>query len=205
MVLIAGWRSEDQLEEDNIYRRMTAHDAARIKRLTSDRGHFTNCRHYIRIKDRSFECIKRGKVKDCNGCFTCPNCNGLMFTHSMSKIKSVILDQEGIPKKVTYVTHAKSCVICGAYIEEQYIAFSERIKQDKSDIKCQVEGCTHSAYEGHEYIEAGQTFRICITHRNRIRSWKQHPDKGDDQRPIMLHKGRLVDNPDYKIKQAKRK
>lgn len=184
------------MEEDNIYRRMTAHDAARIKRLTQERGHYTNCRHYVRIKDRSFECLKRGKVKDCNGCFTCPNCNGLMFTHTLKKY---------FRSDSLYISHTKSCAICGAYIEEHYVGFMAKRKTEKTEIECQVEGCTHGAYEGHEYTEAGQAFKICITHRNRIRSWKQHPDKSEDQRPIMLHKNRLIDNPDYKIKQAKRK
>lgn len=185
------------MAEDNIYRRMSPHDAARIKRLTQDRGHFTNCRHYRKLKDRQFECSKRGRIRDCTGCFTCPNCNGLMFTDKLQRDRR---------SDRIYITHTKSCAICGAYIEQQYVTFIPRSRQEhvEDKTKCEVHDCKNTAYEGYKHYVDGHEFRICITHHNRIRSWKQHPTKGDEQKPMIMENGRLVDNPNYTIKQRTR-
>jgi len=101
--------------------------------------------------------------------------------------------------------HTKSCAICGAYIEEHYVGFTPKDNTEKPGDKCQVEGCNHTAYEGHQYEADGCTYTICLTHRSRIKTWQQHPDKGLEQTPILHQNGLLIDNPHYKIKQSKKK
>ena len=182
------------MDGDNIYRRMTRHDAERIKRLTIDRGHFANCRHYQKTSDRTFICDKHGTRRNCEGCMTCPNCGGLMYTYRR---------RSETTRDSLWITHAKSCMLCGAYIEHQYAAFIEKKREKKPEGKCQVHGCTHIAWKAHE--EGSQTFQICVIHANRIKSWRQHPTKTEQHKPIMAHNGELIENPEYMIKQGKRK
>lgn len=188
--------------DDNIYHRMSRHDAERMKRLTNDLGHFKNCRHYQRTGEKTFLCQKYGPRRDCNGCFTCPNCSGLMYQYHRKS--STMRDLE-LQKSVAYITQSKSCAICGAYIELHYVSFTERIRSEKSSDKCEVEGCNHTAYDGKTHEDNGATYQICITHANRLKSWRQHPTKTDIHKPILVIDGRLVNNPEYMIKQERKK
>lgn len=176
---------------------MTAHDAARIKRLTQDKGHFTNCKHYRKTGDRTFICEKTEAPKrSCEGCFICPNCGGMMFTHRLKK---------DYQRNSLYITHSKSCALCGAYIEEYLVGFTQKKTKQKPEDKCQVEGCNRTAFDGFTYEEDGQSFLICETHRNRLKSWKQHKTKGEDQKPLIILGNRIIDNDAYTIKQGKKK
>jgi len=188
--------------DDNIYQRMSRHDAERIKRLTNDMGHFKNCRHYQRTGDKTFHCRKYGTRRDCNGCWTCPNCSGLMYQYHRKL--SVMRDLE-LQKSITYITQSKSCMICGAYIEQHYVSFTEQLKPQKGSEQCEVQGCSHTAYEGKTHEENGTTYRVCISHANRMKSWRQHPTKTDLHKPILEMDGRLIDNPNYMLKQERKK
>lgn len=118
-----------------------------------------------------------------------------MFTYQLRKDRRT---------SCMFITHTKSCALCGAYIEEHYIGFSEQQKENKIG-ECEVDGCTNTAYEGHEFSDGTNVYKICLSHRSRMRTWKQHPAKGESQIPLIVINGRLFDNPDYAIKQGKRK
>lgn len=201
-----GWQSEARVADDYIIppRRISEHEAARLWRMTNVRGHFINCRHYRKTGERSFICGKYGRRRSCEGCFTCPNCGGLMFTYNLSRSRTGRTDADGIKRVCITITHTKSCALCGAYIEENMIGFA-RQHGTKSENKCQVMGCPNTAYDGHTHEEDGQLHLICEHHRNKIKAWKQHPTKGEDQRPLIILGGKLVDNPEYVIKQTRRK
>lgn len=178
------------------HRYITPHEASRIKRMTVDRGHFIHCSHYKKTGTTTFYCNKQKKTKrNCEGCFTCPNCGGLMYTDRLKKERN---------RNSIYVTHTKTCHLCGAYIEEHMVGFVARQEQ-KRENSCQVQGCMNTAYEGHIHEDGNKTFQICEKHRNRMKSWRQHPTKGEDQKPLIMQLGVLIDNPRYTIKQGKRK
>lgn len=167
--------------------------------MYQDRGHFTGCRHYKKSGDRNFTCGKTDiQKKTCSGCMTCPNCGGMMYTHRMRKEPN---------RNYTYITHAKSCAICGAYIEEQYVLASQAKQEIRKENQCQVVGCVCSTYEGYrtdEIHSAGNAFTICLTHKRRIKTWRLHAGKGIEHVPLIVREGRLYDNPDYEKKQGKR-
>lgn len=177
----------------------TEHELARIKRMFNDRGHYKNCRHY-RTSDVFLFCEKFQKIKkSCDGCMICPNCGGLMYTYRLKK--------ESMRNSI-YITHSKSCVICGAYIEENFIVNTTEKKKNSINKKnqCQVEGCNHTAYEGYESTLLGYavSFKICLIHKRRILTWRQHVKKSQSNIPLIIMFGKIYDNPDYKIKQEKR-
>lgn len=165
------------------------------------RGQFLNCRHYSSTDPtkRTFHCAKTDSQRaTCEGCRTCPKCDSILFTYKLAQSRG---------RDCVHVEHDKSCVICGAYIEESLCVPLTRIDEHKNNDACQVHGCKHGAYEGFQHSEEvdGQevSFRICETHRRRIKTWRLHPSKGEDQMPIIIEHGQLVDNPKYTKKQGK--
>jgi len=89
------------------------HEQARMARMMQDRDHYPNCRHYKKTGDGTFTCAKYGNTKKtCSGCMTCPNCGGMMYTYRIKKEQN---------RDRIYITHSKSCIICGVYIEEHYV------------------------------------------------------------------------------------
>ena len=113
--------------------------------------------------------------------------------------------QKDYQNNALYITHSKSCAICGAYIEEHLVGFVQRKADTKAHDKCQVEGCNRTAFDGYTHEDDGKTFLICETHRNRLKSWRQHKTKGADQKPLILAGNKLVDNEAYTIKQGKKR
>lgn len=176
------------------------HEQARMARMLQDRGHYPNCRHYKKNGDRTFVCAKHNSTKkSCSGCMTCPNCGGMMYTYRLRK------DQN---RNHIYITHSKSCTLCGAYIEEHYVMASQAKRESSKENQCQVEGCTHTAFEGYrtdELHSSNEAFTICLTHKRRIKTWRLHSGKGIEHVPLVVITGRLYDNPDYEMKQGKRK
>jgi cobyrinic acid a,c-diamide synthase len=168
--------------------------------MFEDRGHYPNCRHYKKTGDRTFLCKKNDtQKKNCSGCMVCPNCGGMMYTYRMKK---------DLNRNHIYITHAKSCNLCGAYVEEQYVMASQIKKEVSKENQCQVEGCRCGAHEGFrtdDIHRADQTFTICLSHKRRIKTWRLHLRKGIEQVPLIVREGRLYDNPDYEMKQGKRK
>lgn len=174
---------------------LTKHEKARRERLTADRGHYTRCRHYKSLGARKFECRKYGDRRTCQGCMTCPNCGGPLYTYRLHK---------SLRRNIMYFDHSKSCTLCGAFIEEGFAMYLDsQQKSGKGDNSCSVSGCTHTVYERYEYKTENKVFVLCQTHRNRLKSWRQHKSKGQQHHPLLLEKGVLVDNPNYKIKQRK--
>jgi hypothetical protein len=167
--------------------------------MESHQGRHINCAHYRAISSTEFLCGKDQQPKrTCNGCRTCPNCNGLKGLHQ--RISSIKRD-------CTYVMEIYICAICGAYYEYQYV-IPHRMIPPQAQHKCQVAGCAHTAYEQHRitFELHGQlrTFIICESHHRRQKTWRQHPGKGDEHRPIIIIDGILRDNPHYHKKQGKR-
>lgn len=193
---IVFWDASKETAEDRIRWNPSEHDKARIKRLTVERGRYINCRHFRKRPDHLFDCIKNGNSrKDCNNCNTCPNCEGQLAFYRRRV-------EKGQDRDCIYI--AKSCVMCGAYVEEEYVRYKTRDKTPRvtDSRKCQVSGCPNTAYEGHvhkEFIGDRECeFVICEGHRRRIKTWRLHPDKGEQDKPIMIQLGKLVDNPKYK-------
>lgn len=165
------------------------------------RGHFVNCRYYSAITGtrHTFLCGKNNSQKTgCEGCRTCPKCGGILFTYRLVQSRG---------RDSTYAEHDKSCIICGAFIEESLRLPRMRIAERKAKDACQVHDCKNIAYEGHQHLEEVDgretSFRICEAHRRRIKTWHLHPSKGEDQKPIILEHGQLVDNPEYRKKRIK--
>lgn len=102
----------------------------------------------------------------------------------------------------TYLYHSKKCALCGLYFTEEMVKFIDVQKTDTPAGQCAVFGCNSTAWEGHTHEEDGQVYLICESHKNRLRTWKHHRMKGEQHKPIILHKGRLIDNPEYNLKQA---
>jgi hypothetical protein len=184
------------------------HEMTRMVCMTRDNDHYPYCRHYTKTGARTFDCTKSGNQRTtCAGCMTCPNCGGMMFTCGLT---------QAAHRDRIFITHTKSCTICGAYIEERYVMATrpqEQEQEQKQDpeqeeaVRCQVEGCPHTAYEGYTYrteFPNDKQFIICITHKRRIKSWRQNPDKGYEQRPMIISSGRLCDNPEYDKKRRKK-
>jgi hypothetical protein len=168
--------------------------AARMHRMEYVRDHYPNCRHHGRIDavTGTFICGKNGKrLGNCNDCRTCPNCNGRIgiYRRQVSYIRTG-----------AYITEEYTCMNCGAYYVRVYF---EPKPQKKQGGCCQVEGCTHRAYEGHRYREQEKNWTICETHHRKIKTWKAS-DKGEDQKPLLVQGERLTENPDYRKKQEKR-
>jgi hypothetical protein len=179
--------------EDLPKRRITEHEQERVRRLTADRGRYKACRHY-KPTETGMRCDKHGIKHNCIGCFTCPNCGGLMFTYRVKKDRQ---------RDRIYITHAKSCAICGAYIEEEMVEFTRKGKQPKAENKCQVSGCENTVWDGYQIEEQGHKFSICETHKNRLRTWKHNINKGEQHKPVIIHNGKLIENPNYHVKQQK--
>ena len=164
-------------------------------------GHFTHCRHY-RSSDctrRTFHCGKYDAVKtSCEGCPTCPKCDSILTTYRLVQSRG---------RDCIHAEHDKSCIICGAFIEESLQLPLMRIAEHKAEGACQVHGCRHTAYEGHQHIEEVDghqvSFLICESHRRRIKTWRLHPNKGEAQKPILLKDGQLEDNPAYRNKRSR--
>lgn len=175
------------------------HDLSRMERMRQDRGHYTKCRHYVKTGERTLNCRRHGQRRTCEGCLVCPNCGGMMATYRMTK---------DYHRTQIFITHAKSCVICGAYIEENYVVAIPKQQSTKAAEACQVHGCRHTAYEGYTHTEesAGRSlvFRICVTHVRRMKTWRLHPGKGEEHKPLLLEAGKLIDNPRYAVKQRKK-
>ena len=183
----------------------SAHDIARLKRLTAERGRYVNCRHYRKRPDAGlFDCTRHGEGKrNCNGCPTCPNCDGRLALYKTRRERGMGQD---------FIYRQKSCVHCGAFVEEEYVVSSPKAKginkRAAGNQKCEVRDCPNTAYEGHVHVEdvdgVALRFIICESHRRRLKTWRLHPDKGEQQKPVQLQRGTLVDNPDYKKKQKRR-
>ncbi|KAA0888701.1 hypothetical protein [Oryzomonas rubra] len=171
----------------------TEHQAERARRLINVRGRFINCRHYA-VKAKAINCKKHGPRKTCRGCRTCPACDGTLAFDQISAIP-------GQRRTTIYETY--SCVHCGAIIEHEYVAYTEQQPPNQRRGKCQVEGCRRTAYEGHEHQD-GKTWTVCVTHFRRMKTWRAS-EKGEDQKPLIVAMGRLVDNPSYWTKQKRRK
>jgi hypothetical protein len=151
-------------------------------------GQFINCRHHSSAgsDNKSFRCAKHMRaLKTCDACFTCPKCGSPLYDYHVHEHRG------------------KSCAICGAYIEYQGgQPPKQRADEGKGEHVCQVQGCKHTAYEKHQYLEEidGRTisFLICETHRRRVKTWKQAAGKDETQRPIIFRDYQLQDNPKYR-------
>ena len=167
------------------------------------KGQFIDCRHYS-SKDptrRLFYCDKYQTEKTtCEGCPTCPKCDSILFTYRM------VLSQG---RDAVHADHAKSCIICGAYIEEHLRFTLAKVREQKRKDACEVHGCKNTAYEAHQHSEEVDgrqaSFQICESHRRRVKTWRLHPSKGEIQKPLVIEDGQLVDNPMYAPKYAPRK
>lgn len=181
--------------------RPTELEVARAWRMEHANGRHYHCRHFHgRQSDTEFLCNKNNQMRrSCNGCRTCPNCDGLKGLHQ--RISSIKRD-------CTYVLEIYICAICGAYYEHQYV-IPHRALPPQPQHKCQVAGCPHTAYEQHRitFELHGQlrSFIICETHHRRQKTWRRHPEKGEENRPIVVADGILRDNPKYKMPQKRRK
>jgi len=180
---------------------MSEHSKNRTGRPIQIGGHFINCRHHRTTNEtkRTFHCGKYGNVKtSCEGCPTCPKCDSILFTYRLVQSRG---------RDCIHMEHDKICIICGAFIEECLQLPPTRIAEHKAEDACQVHGCKNTAYEGHQHLEEvdGQqaSFRICEPHRRRFKTWRLHPNKGEDQKPIIIEHGQLVDNPEYRKKQSR--
>jgi hypothetical protein len=176
------------------------HTLARLERVKQVDGHYPGCRHYAKTGEHTFHCTRHLKEKrECSGCMTCPNCGGMMYTHKMRK---------DIHREHIYITHEKSCSLCGAYIEEQYIKIKPQEQKAARHNKCQVEGCKHTAWEGYrttDEIPAMQVFIICEAHRRRIKTWRLNSSKGPEHIPVVVISRKLYENTNYWIKQGHKK
>jgi hypothetical protein len=38
---------------------------------------------------------------------------------------------------------------------------------------------------------------VCETHFRQYRTWKNHPDKTEEQRPVIILLGKVIENPRY--------
>ena len=105
----------------------TEHDVARIKRLTRDRGHYNGCRYYEETTDRTFKCTRHNhRRKTCQGCSVCPNCGGMLFT---AEVKERTL------RSRKYIDCEKSCAICGATVEENYVMLTDNAPDSEITLK----------------------------------------------------------------------
>ena len=125
-----------------------------------------------------------------------------MFTYKRHGTLSSLITGDGRRTKAYFISHAKSCAICGAYIDEELVSVSTHKEPEQKADCCQVDGCTNTAYEGYTYEIDGREFLICETHKNRIRTWKHHPHKGPENVPIRMCGSKLIDNPAYTRKKG---
>lgn len=122
--------------------------------------------------------------------------------------KEIGYDSGDIYRHFTYIS--RTCMQCGAYIEDEYVEI-RREQRNELEIatsnvgKCDVRGCRNGAWEGYQHTEAGITFKICESHRRRVKTWRHHPDKGQEHNPLVVVKGALTDNPEYQIKQDRKR
>lgn len=123
-----------------------------------------------------------------------------MFTYRKSSSLSSLITSDGRRTRAYFISHAKSCAICGAYIEEELVSVCTSKEPTPKEDCCHVEGCSNTAYEGHTHKTDGEEYLICEMHKNRLRTWKHHPLKGMKNIPIVVHNGKLIDNPEYKRK-----
>ena len=203
---IVFWDPSKETAEERMKWNPSEHDLARLKRLANERGRFINCRHYRKQPEGLlFDCLKYGlNRKNCNGCNVCPNCDGRLTQYKTNRHNG---------KDSDYICIQKSCVNCGSFVEEEYSVASRKSKPEAKQRneqyqKCQVSGCPNTAYEGHIHVEevdgVGVKFVICETHRRRHKTWRLHPSKGLQHKPLLVVLGMLVDNPDYSKKQKRR-
>lgn len=171
---------------------VTDHERAKFKRIKEDLGHFKGCRYYQKVYTK-MKCLKQNKEQyDCKGCMVCPNCGGNLYTYSVHK---------NLHRHHLFITHAKSCAICGVYLEEQFAVPAEGRKHHKKD-KCQVQGCDRIAHERIEHkVMNGEiqiaSFIVCLTHSSQMNTWLNHPSKGISQMPLIYMAGKLIENPEY--------
>jgi hypothetical protein len=86
-------------------------------------------------------------------------------------------------------------VQCGAFF------FCDHFHPRPTDIeegKCAVTGCRSTAYD-RRLIDAGDglPLMVCETHFRQYRTWKNHTGKNEDQRPIIITRGKVIENPRY--------
>lgn len=172
-------------------------------------GRYVYCPHYQGTlvdayrPDTIFRCKKHGERVTCLGCSTCPKCGGMIICES-----STI--SHGMHNSIIH--RDMKCLICGLYTQEQVQVEKPKNEQKKKAIvgkgqipaECSVKGCKQRTWEGHtidiETDNGTQTFRVCETHRRRMKTWRAHNGKGIDQIPVIYFLGELIDNPDYKYK-----
>lgn len=176
-----------------------AADAERIARMRYVAGTFINCRYHTPPVNGTFTCSKKNISRiNCNGCRTCPNCDGRLAFYR----RSVAHKQDG-----THMTESYTCVHCGAYIEHE--TFKQKPHQPKDDRKagkCEVEGCSCTAYEGHTHQEdsSQRKWLICEGHYRKVKTWRYNAEKGPEHTPIIVEAGKLKENPAYRKRQARK-
>lgn len=178
------------------------HDQARLKRMIKKDGYYINCRHFVKPQDGGKPACKyhNSTITSCYGCTRCPNCDGVRAFYDQQS-------STGMGK--TYVTRADTCVQCGAYLTAENIIIHAEKRHKQAGDKCQVEGCCHTAYEKHTHTDINDhgvqtTWTVCESHFRRVKTWRYNPEKGLNEKPLIVREGKLYDNPDYR-KQHKRK
>ncbi len=182
----------------------------RRKEAENINGRYVFCRNYQGNTIDAYKpqttliCKKHGERINCVGCNICPKCGGRMYcendaiTHGM---KNIIVSRE------------MKCLACGLYTHERILVEKQREAKKKSTRIghgqkpppfCAVKGCEHRAWDKHtatiDTNSGPRQFMVCESHKRRMKTWKQHKDKGLDQIPIIHFLGELIDNPDYKYK-----
>lgn len=165
--------------------------------VQNDLGHYVNCKYYgQKVSDDAVEvdCEKHGIRDGCEGCNTCPKCGGRLYGEP---------EREYDGRGCYDVYQNQACMQCGARYQGRAIKVPYKGTWGKRDIvpisdipSCEVEGCGKKAFDGHKF----KSFDICFRHKRQIRDWKAHPDKGEDQIPLLEVDGVLEENAKYKIK-----
>lgn len=106
-----------------------------MRRLQRIDGLHVNCRHLVGNFCQRYEAT----IENCDGCRTCPNCNGAVALYKVIKI-------EGQLRNYRYQT--KTCVMCGAWFED---GLTGDIIPD--DQRCSVHRCErhpNREHNGHQ-------------------------------------------------------
>jgi len=177
----------------------------RRKEAETINGRYINCRHYSgprqATEQETFHCTRKGERVTCVGCNVCPKCGGLMVCEGGTKTLGM--------NKIS-VSREMKCLECGLYTSENVqIAKESTPKRTTTMVNvmiggqqpppvCAVKGCRARTWDKRTVKIDGIALPVCDLHYRQMSTWRAHNKKGDDQVPLILVFGELMENPNYK-------
>ena len=177
----------------------------RRKEAENINGRYINCRYYSGPRQAAaqdtFHCTRKGERATCVGCNVCPKCGGLMVCESHTKT---------IGMNKIAVTRDMKCLECGLYTSEHVQIDKEATAKRTATMinvmiggqqpppVCAVKGCKCRTWDNRTIKIDGISLHVCDLHYRQMSTWRAHNQKGNDQVPLILVFGELMENPNYK-------